>query len=196
VLRSRNHAWPPTSANAFRRDVLAQVLPIPDAFALDPDKYLAESTALFGRLRALDVVGTGYRIHGANKYAGGGTSAEWARHQIAVSAVGTDAIRRLAPMAGLDPAECPDSDRLLDPALITARLVSLRLDPADHPIAGDRPAALARRGLRALAGHHSLPWRSRVKRGAWFVAVGCAPGAVARRVIGRWTPDAPDHLAR
>jgi hypothetical protein len=196
VLRSRNHAWPPTSANAFRRDVLVQVMPIPPEYSGGPDKYLAESTALFGSLRALDDVGTGYRVHTSNKYAGRGTTAGWARGQIEVAEVSTTALRRLAPAAGLDPDECPDTADLADPALISARLVSLRLEPAQHPLPADRPAALTVQGLRALAGHHALAWRSRAKRGAWFVAVGCAPAPVARRVIGYWTPDAPDHLTR
>lgn len=196
VLRTRNHAWPPTSANAYRRDVLVGVLPIPDVFTGGPDKYLAEVVALFGRLAASDTVGTAYRVHGANKYAGGGTSDDWARRQILLAGEGTAAIRRLAPAAGLDPAECPEVRDLLDPAVLTARLVSLRLAPDRHPIAGDRAAAVAVLGLRSLLGHHALPWRSRARRGLWFVVVGLAPASFARRWIARWTPDAPDHLTR
>jgi hypothetical protein len=135
-------------------------------------------------------------VHATNKYAGTGTTADWARLQIAVAAVSTETLRRLAPEAGLDPGECPDVVDLDDPALVTARLVSLRLDPGRHPLASDRPRALARRGLRSLRRHHALAWRSRAKRGAWFVAVGYGSRPIARRVIARWTPDAPDHLTR
>lgn len=194
VLRTRNHAWPPTSANAFRRDVLERVLPIPDDFARAPDKYLAETVPLFGRIVASDLVGTGYRVHGANEYAGSATTAGWARTQIRMAGATTEAIRRLAPTAGLDPARCPDVPDLLDPALVTARLVSLRLDPDQHPIPRDRASALARLGLRSLVRHPALRARSRVRRGVWFAVVGCAPARVARRWIVRWTPDAPDHL--
>lgn len=196
VLRTRNHAWPPTSANAFRRDVLDRVLPIPPEFARGPDKYLAETVPLFGPLRALDMVGTGYRVHTTNKYAGGGATDEWARYSIAVSTISNERIAALAPAAGLDPTECPSVERLLDPALITQRLVSLRLAPERHPLRGDRPPALALLGLRSLAVHPSLPWRSRARRAVWFVIVGCGPRPVARRWIARWTPDAPDHLTR
>ncbi|MFM7616110.1 MAG: glycosyltransferase family 2 protein [Actinomycetes bacterium] len=196
VLRTRNHAWPPTSANAFRRDVLERVLPIPDEFTGGPDKYLAETVALFGRLVASDTVGTGYRVHGDNNYAGSGTTDEWARRQIVLAGEGTDAFRRLAPAAGLDPAACPDVATLLDPAVITARLVSLRLAPDRHPIEGDRAPALAVLGVRSLLWHHALPWRGRARRGLWFVVVGLGPGSLARRTIARWTPDAPDHLTR
>lgn len=196
VLRTRNHAWPPTSANAFRRDVLRRVLPIPSEFDRGPDKYLAETVPLFGTVRALDTVGTGYRVHHSNKYAGGGTTDMWARYGIAVSTISTMRIRALARDAGLDPAECPSVERLLDPALITQRLVSLRLAPDRHPLEGDRAPALALLGLRSLAVHPSLPWRSRVRRGTWFVIVGCGPRPLARRWIARWTPDAPDHLTR
>ena len=196
VLRTRNHAWPPTSANAFRRDVLARVLPVPPEFDRGPDKYLAETVSLFGTVRALDTVGTGYRVHGTNKYAGGGTTDEWARYGITVATVANARIRDLAGPAGLDPSECPDVERLLDPALITQRLVSLRLAPERHPLPGDRAPALAWLGLRSLAVHPALPWRSRARRAVWFVVVGCAPRPVARRWIARWTPDAPDHLTR
>ncbi len=199
VMRTRNYAWTPTSANAFSAETLKTILPMPpERYVTEADAYLAEITPIFGLVRSIADIGVGYRIHGENVTIsdGGAVTAEWARTRIASIDYCRSQVLRFAPIAGLDPRDCTPIEDLYDPAAITARLVSLRLDPELHPIKGDKAPRLAWMGLRSLKNLENVPSKSRAKRGAWFVAVGCTPLAVAERVMRAWTPDGPTHLAK
>jgi glycosyltransferase involved in cell wall biosynthesis len=59
--------WPPTSANAWSRRVLEQILPMPEAhFRTCPDLYLAALAPLHGRVASLSDPLSVWRKHGAN----------------------------------------------------------------------------------------------------------------------------------
>ena len=78
----------------------------------------------------------------------------------------------------------------LDAAFMGFRLASLRLDPANHPVADDRRLKLGVRGAYAAIANRQLgSAKARSARAAWMVGVALAPSKLARRVIGRWTPD-------
>ena len=199
VLRTRNYAWTPTSANAFRAQTLKTILPMPsEKYVIGADAYLAEIVPLFGVIRSIGDIGVGYRIHDNNGSLslGGVVTAEWARSRIESIDYCRSQILKFAPLAGLDPLDCTPLEHLLDPAAITARLISLRLDPQNHPIAGDIPFRLGWMGVRSLKNVEEVPIRSRAKRAAWFVAVGCSTKGVAKRVMRAWTPDGPSHLVK
>ena len=56
------------------------------------------------------------------------------------------------------------------------------MDPANHPVPGDRRFLLACHGLRASRNARLPPKRQAILR-AWFLAVGLLPRALARAVI-------------
>ncbi len=199
VMRTRNYAWTPTSANAFSAQTLKTILPMPaERYVTEADAYLAEIIPIFGVVRSIGDIGVGYRIHGENVTLsnGGAITAKWARSQMESIAYCRSQLIRFAPIAGLDPRDCTSFEDLYDPVAIVLRLVSLRLDPELHPIKGDKAPRLAWMGLRSLKNLENVPSKSRAKRGAWFVAVGCTPLAVAERVMRAWTPDGPTHLTK
>jgi glycosyltransferase involved in cell wall biosynthesis len=199
VMRTRNYAWTPTSANAFSAQTLKTILPMPaERYVTGADAYLAEIVPIFGVVRSISDIGVGYRIHGDNVSIsnGGAVTARWARRRLESIGYCRSQVLRFAPIAGLDPRDCMALEDLYDPAAITARLVSLRLDAERHPIKGDKGPRLAWMGLRSLKNLDDVPLKSRAKRAAWFVAVGCTPLAVAERVIRAWTPDGPTHLVK
>jgi hypothetical protein len=60
---------PPTSGNAWSREFLEQVLPMPQAeFRINADAYLFGLAPVFGALRRVGEPLACYRVHGANHY--------------------------------------------------------------------------------------------------------------------------------
>lgn len=61
---------PPTSGNAWRRNYLEKVLPMPEElYRTWADAYLQELAPLFGEMRAISTPQGFYRVHGDNAYA-------------------------------------------------------------------------------------------------------------------------------
>jgi hypothetical protein len=59
----------PTSGNAWSRDFLDKVFPMPVAeFRLNADSYLSTLSAVYGEVRALPEAHSLYRVHGTNRY--------------------------------------------------------------------------------------------------------------------------------
>jgi glycosyltransferase involved in cell wall biosynthesis len=61
---------PPTSANAWTRRFLEQVMPVPEAeFRINADGYLVTLGWIYGDVRAVSEPQGLYRVHGANRFA-------------------------------------------------------------------------------------------------------------------------------
>ncbi len=59
--------WPPTSGNAWSRDLLDELLPMPEApYRTCPDIYLGALARLYGHIEVLDEPQSFYRVHGQN----------------------------------------------------------------------------------------------------------------------------------
>ena len=73
IVMETGNAWnfPPTSALAYRRSILEKVFPI-DAvkWRIWADGCLIYTTAFLGKIKTVNRVLGGYRIHGANNHAG------------------------------------------------------------------------------------------------------------------------------
>jgi glycosyltransferase involved in cell wall biosynthesis len=69
LLNQGEYATPPTSGNAFGRDSLLRVLPVPAEWPSKKalDKYLLHSTPFFGEVRSCQHTLGYYRIHGQNR---------------------------------------------------------------------------------------------------------------------------------
>lgn len=171
--------WLPTSATAFRSAVVRRILPIPerDYPRWGADWYLGHLSALLGPAGALDEVCAEYRVHGANGYEllEPRLDLEHVRATIAYSRATAKALTRLADELGLD-----RPDRILSVADVANRLVSLKLDPAAHPVASDRKATLLVDAVRATARRWDFAWPMKALFVAWFATVAVAPRPLAR----------------
>jgi hypothetical protein len=176
--------WLATSGNAFPRPVLERILPMPEApYRVNADWYLQHLTPLLGPVRSLDEPLSRRRFHGDNAY--GSDAAELDLGQLRttiVTAAATRAeIERLAAELGLQRPPGP----LLAVSDQANRLISLRLDPARHPVAGDTRRGLVRGGLRAAGRRSDAAPALRAAFRAWFLAMAVAPRAAAVH-LGTW----------
>lgn len=191
VLRFRTYPWPPNSGNVYASRALRRVLPLPaEHYRTYCDAYLAELMPLLGPIRSLGVVAADYRLHGTNDFLSIDVGAEWLHHKIALIELGHEHVRRLASELGIDgvPARATD---VSDAAFLGYRLASLRLAPAQHPVPGDRCLSLVASGIAASLANPLLCWPNRIRRLAWFLAAGLAPGQAGREIARRWLPDGP-----
>lgn len=89
VVIETGNAWnfPPTSALSYRRSVLEQVFPIdPVRWRIWADGCLIYTTAFLGKIKTIDRVLGGYRIHGANNH----MNSEATQEQIAKALLGIE----------------------------------------------------------------------------------------------------------
>ncbi len=175
-----------TSGNAFGREVLERILPVPeDEFRISADGYLVSVAPFHGAVRSVEEPLGAYRLHGANAWASGasggvsGALAERLRRSLLHDASRCRAVEARARALGLVPA--PHLG-MRDPQHLETRIASLRLDPAAHPYPADRRAVLAARGVAASRLARTSGKR-RALLAAWFVAVGLLPRALASRAI-------------
>ena len=65
--RMENYGVSPTSGNAWSRDYLTKILPIPETeYQFNADSYLLSLAPLFGEIRRIDEYQTLYRVHNNN----------------------------------------------------------------------------------------------------------------------------------
>jgi glycosyltransferase involved in cell wall biosynthesis len=195
VLRVRNWQYQLTTGTAYAAWAVRRLLPadLPEGEHHALDQWLNELAPLLGPIRSLDDVGGAHRIHDANFSAFAGSSADWPRRMIRLTLNTHEHVRRLAAELG---RSCPEDARAFrDPAFLGWRLWSLTVDPGRHPLPSDRRLNIAAEGIVASLAHPHFPWRNRLKRAAWFAAVGGLPQAASRRVIDWYKPDGPLSLA-
>jgi glycosyltransferase involved in cell wall biosynthesis len=171
--------WLAMSGNAFRRDALERILPIPEPpFRICADWYLVHLTALLGPVASLQEVGASYRVHGTNSYEqqAARLDLDHVRRTVELAGATIGELERLADELGL---ERPDP--ILSTWDLANRLVSLRLDPERHPIATDSLTGIVRDAARAvrLRSDSSLPKKALFL--AWFGLTASAP----RRAVTR-----------
>lgn len=176
--------WLATSGNAFRREVMAQIFPIPEErFRLCADRYLVHLGALLGPVASLDDVGGRYRVHGANSYEPQSAVVAVAnvRNSIGYAAEVSVELERVAMRIGLTRRPGP----MLSVADLANRLISLRLDAAQHPLPGDTRSGLLIAGIRAAARRADVRPPLRALYAAWFVAMAIAPDRLVSG-LGSW----------
>lgn len=173
-----------TSGNAFAREALASILPIPaEEFRISADGYLVTLAPLYGSVVSIDEPLGAYRQHGGNAWAPSSTaaakSAEGFRRALRHDAVRYRVLAERAASLGLSLRSRPG---LRDHAHLAQRIASLCADPAGHPDPTDTRLGLGLRGAWASRAAR-LPWSRRVILAAWFLAVGALPSGVAREAV-------------
>lgn len=174
-------AWLPTSGNAFRAESLRRILPVPEkAFPVcGADWYLIHLATLLGTVASLDEVLACYRVHGGNNYelASERLNLPHVRETIGYAQTTSGHLLRLAEQLDL-----PHPERILSIADLANRLVSLRLEPALHPIADDRVTRLVADAVRAARRRTNVSATMKVAFVAWFAAMALSPRPLARQL--------------
>ena len=171
VLRSADDVvWPPTTGNAFPAWVLAELLPLPvDDEPTGADMYLHPLSPLLGTVVALDRVGGSYRMHQRNAHYRGRTDTARSRFVLEISGRVHRRLDETAAALGLGRA------RPRSVALAAHRLVSLRLEPALHPVPGDTRMRALTAGLVAAAYRRDVGPVARAIYGCWMLVAAVAP---------------------
>jgi glycosyltransferase involved in cell wall biosynthesis len=171
--------WLPGGGTAFRGEALRRILPIPEADypRAGADWYLVHLMALLGEAALLDEVCAEYRVHGANAYEldRDELNLDHVRESILFAAATTRSLEGLADDLGLDrPA------RILSFADLANRLVSLKLQPQEHPVSGDSPGRLLAAAFRAVGRRFDVSMAMKALLIGWFTVEAISPSRLAR----------------
>jgi len=77
----------------------------------------------------------------------------------------------------------PKDLSLRDELHLRNRIVSLRLNPQNHPVASDSSLALVHKGIWAIWQYSMLNWKKRLLLSIWFIGVGLMPLPIAKLAI-------------
>ncbi len=167
--------WQPTSGNAFRASVLAELLPMPtEPYRISADHYLSNLSALHGPIVAIDRALGWYRLHGDNADHRAGFDLDRARSIL----VRTRTTRSLLIEQGRQRGVVmpSDIDRFRSLSHDAMRLASYRSGPrSGHPFADDRWWPLVRTAARSAVGRGDLSPVRRFLAIGWVGALGLAP---------------------
>ncbi len=172
--------WLATSGNAFRSTALRRVMPIPEReYRICADWYLVHTTTLLGVVRSLEEVCASYRLHGGNSYEPQAVSLDLAhlRTNVVLAQATSAELLALAAELGLERPE-----QILSIADLANRLISLRLEPEQHPIASDRRLGLLGAATRAARRRTDASLAMKGMFVAWFAAMAIAPRRLAHRL--------------
>lgn len=171
--------WLPGGGTGFRAEAVRRILPIPaaDYPRSGADWYLVHLTALLGEAALLEEVCAEYRVHGGNAYELERDRIELGhvRESIVFAGATTRSLESLADELGLRRPE-----RILSFADLANRLISLRLEPELHPVAGDRVGALLADAVRAARRRFDVSPPMKLLLVAWFALAAVAPRRLAR----------------
>ncbi len=173
-----------TSGNAFNREALVKIIPIPeDNFRICPDGYLVSLIPFYGEIVSIEQPLGIYRKHGNNAWAPSGESIQVEqfrksiKHDFEKYKVITDKATELGytltHMLGWQ-----------DYLHLQPRIASLRLDPKNHPISSDSGLVLAYKGYWATWKYAEFNWKRKLIFSSWFFWVGLMPQPLIKPAIG------------
>jgi hypothetical protein len=164
---------PPTSGNAYARDVLERIMPLCEpAWQRGVDGCLNALAALYGPVVSIDAAHGGYRIHDRNMSGWSKLDLRQLRHGMLNEIDREVTLRAHARLLG---ETLPVGLALGIPAHCKSRIVSLRLDPDGHPVAGDTLQRLVRAGVRAAWTFPHFSFRKRIAGTLGFVLLWLIP---------------------
>ena len=180
ILRFRSYVWPSTSGNAFKSAVLRQILPIPEAwYRVHVDQYLCNLSPVFGSIISLGEVGASYRVHGKNNWYSA-SMLDMASLRELLLAIDHSYAEQKRLLKVRYSAEAQEA-RLSDLYFLTGRVISLKLDPSNHPFK-DSLLPLCVRGCIACRTQPDPPFDriARFPYAVWFAAMLFAPKPLAK----------------
>lgn len=170
----------PTSGNALSRQVLEQLIPIPREYNTTSDDYLSVLVPFYGEVVSVEEPLGAYRIHDSNQWALTTLTGDRFRRFIHHDLQRCELLKQKAPALGYN---VPEDLDLRFFGRVWSRMVSLRLDPAQHLIPSDRPISLIYWGVRALWKYSDYTVSKRVLFSLWLMWVGLMPMILARPAI-------------
>jgi glycosyltransferase involved in cell wall biosynthesis len=180
ILDNGGYVSTPTSGNALNRQALAKLFPIPDAYKLTADDYLSYQVPFYGQVAAIGEPLGAYRIHDSNQWALSTVTAARFQRFVRHDLQNFDLITQKAKEFGY---EYPSDLEQRSIGRLWSRIISLRLDPQDHPIADDRALNLIYCGIRSLWKYSDFNWQKRLLYSIWFLWVGLLPLPLATSAI-------------
>lgn len=173
LLRTSSYVSSPMSGNAYRRNTLSSIFPIPQEYKTTGDDYLMISTPFYaGKLARVDGALGAYRVHNSNQWALTSVSGSRFRRFIKHDLQNFSLLKKRAKEFG---HEVPADLERRSLGRIWSRLASLRLEPLEHPINSDKSPQLVYWGLTALWKFSSYNWKKRIIYSIWFIWVGFTP---------------------
>lgn len=170
----------PTSGNALNRSVLEKLFPIPDAYKLTADDYLSFQVPFYGDVVAIEEPLGAYRIHDNNQWALATVTSSrfqrFVRHDLQNFSLLTQKAKEFG-------YEIPSDLEQRSIGRLWSRIISLRLDPKNHPIKSDRLFNVMYCGIRSLWKYSDFNWQKRVFYSTWFMWVGLLPLPLAKPAI-------------
>ena len=180
ILQTSGYCGVPTSGNALSRHVMEQIFPIPTEFTTTSDDYLSVLVPLYGEVVAIDEELGAYRIHDNNQWALVELSSSRFRRFVAHDLQRCALLKAKGPALGYSVPENLETRRV---GSVWSRLVSLRLEPEEHPIPDDNAWVLAILGLKALWFYSSESLLKRIAFSLWFIWVSLLPLPLAKPAI-------------
>lgn len=171
-----------TSGNAFPAWVLRELSPVPETGdGHGADWYLTYVSLLFGPVVSFDGIGALYRAHGENFFHSSGLDLRQTRLAIARIQYLHTHMKECADRLGLKgmPAD-PNAVRSV--AFLSIRMVSLKVDPANHPIPEDTIGSLVKAAVEAIRLRFNASFPTKVVFVLWFAAMAVAPRPFANRL--------------
>lgn len=179
LLQTSSYVSSPMSGNAYRRETLNSVFPIPDEYKTTADDYLMISTPFYaGKLIGIDEPIGAYRVHDSNQWALTSVSGSRFRRFVNHDLQNFTLLRQRAKKE-LN-FEVPVDLERRSLGRIWSRLASLRLEPQSHPVETDRVIHLVRWGLIALWKFSNHNLSKRIIYTVLFFWVGFMPVPFAR----------------
>lgn len=174
ILKIGNYATSLTSGNAFCRNVLNKIMPIPEkAFRLAADGYLVFSTPFYGEIVSIEKTLGAYRIHGKNLWAQNGNIDIHKLH----NCINHDLQRYkvIAECAKKFGHQVSEKILLQDYLHVKSRIKSLKIDSSNHPIKCDSSIDLMFQGLLATIKSRTLKYPRKLLLMLWFIGIWIIP---------------------
>jgi glycosyltransferase involved in cell wall biosynthesis len=171
-------AWLPTSGNAFATQVLRKITPIPEEeYPILADYYIVLVSALFGPVEAIEEPLAQMRLHGGNRHQSEDASLDLGHLRTTIDYTART-YRYLTEFARRLELEWDTGDASMSD--VANRAVSIKLDPASHPVSGDTLPSLVSLGLRAARRRLDVNVLMKLAFAIWLVGLAIAPRPLAR----------------
>ncbi len=179
LLATSSYVSAPMSGNAYRRETLVPVFPIPDAYKTTADDYLMMSTPFYaGKLASINEPLGFYRVHDDNQWALTTVSGSRFRRFVNHDLQNFELLQQRAKEKNL---VVPDDLERRSMGRVWSRLASLRLEPQDHPVSSDSAIQLMSWGLQALWKFSSHNFPKKIIYSILFAWVSLLPVPLAKQ---------------
>ena len=178
LLQTSSYVSSPMSGNAYRRETLTPVFPIPEEYKTTADDYLMISTPFYAKkLASINEPIGAYRVHNSNQWALTAVSGTRFRRFVKHDLQNFALLQQRAKELNLEVLVDLEKRSL---GRIWSRLASLRLEPEEHPVSSDHVIQLMFWGLQALwkFSNHNLP--KKIIYSILFVWVSLMPVPLAK----------------